>query len=404
MGSVASTVATVAHAPPAPPGLVKLRSELDRMLRLAGAVSGASVYDLSSRASLFSERAQIQRAPASLEKLYTTVSLLRELGPGARLRTTVLGTGHLRDGGVWDGSLYLRGGGDPTFGDAIFNRTWELGYGPTASQLASQLTGAGIRRVTGAVIGDPSMFDASPGGLSTGLAPDIPDFGGQLSALTYDHGATSGTLSPGAFAARQLALTLRAAHVQANAAPSTATTPGSARLLADVSSPPLAVLLKLMNVPSDDLFAELLTKQLGARFGTQGSIAGGARVIASDIAAYGLHPRILYGSGLSRSDRSSPREIIALLRDVWRTPIGRTLEESLPVLGVNGTVRRIGVASPAQGHCVAKTGTLDNVTNLAGYCMAHGGHVLAFAVFIDGPTNSQAIGLLTRMTAAIARY
>jgi len=52
-----------------------------------------SVYDLSGRTQLFSLRAGVRRPPASVEKLYTTVALLRRLGPGARLHTIVLGTG-----------------------------------------------------------------------------------------------------------------------------------------------------------------------------------------------------------------------------------------------------------------------------------------------------------------------
>jgi len=254
------------------------------------------------------------------------------------------------------------------------------------------------------VIGDASLFDAARGGLLSDLAVDIPDFGGQLSALTYDHGATAGALSPGAFAARQLTRTLRAARVAARAAPATALTPRHAHRLAVVDSPRLSALLALMNVPSDDLFAELLTKQLGVRFGGNGTIGAGAQVISRAIADYGLHPRILDGSGLSREDRSSPAEVLVLLRSVWRTPVGHVLSESLPVVGVNGTVRNIGVHTAAQGHCIAKTGTLNNVTNLAGYCRTGHGHMIAFAFLLDGPSNERGLVLLSRMTAAIARY
>jgi D-alanyl-D-alanine carboxypeptidase/D-alanyl-D-alanine-endopeptidase (penicillin-binding protein 4) len=254
------------------------------------------------------------------------------------------------------------------------------------------------------VIGDEALFDSRRGGPATGFAPDVSDFGGQLSALTYDHGSTSGKLSPGAFAARELALVMRAAHIPARAAARTATTPRRARPLASVSSPPLPVLLKLMDIPSDDLFAELLTKQLGVRFGTAGSISDGARVIADVIATYGLHPKIVDGSGLSRDDRSSPREVVELLAQLWHTPPGRLLSASLPVVGMTGTVRRIGVGTAAQGRCIGKTGTLNYVTNLAGYCHSRGGRMLAFALFLDGPTNARAMVLISRMTAAIARY
>ena len=112
------------------------------------------------------------RPPASVEKLYTSLAVLRELGPDATLQTKVLGAGSLGSRGVWHGDLYLVGGGDPTFGDQGFNRTWEFGYGPTASQLANQLQAHGIRRVTGAVIGDGSLFDGRVGPPSTGFAPE----------------------------------------------------------------------------------------------------------------------------------------------------------------------------------------------------------------------------------------
>jgi serine-type D-Ala-D-Ala carboxypeptidase/endopeptidase (penicillin-binding protein 4) len=373
-------------------------------LRMAGAESGALVYDITASRVLFSLRAGQPRPPASVEKLYTSVAVLKDLGPDARLQTAVLGAGHLGPGGVWHGDLYLRGGGDPSFGDGTFNQIWEDGYGPTAGQLVAQLSGYGIRRVTGWVIGDASLFDSLRGGPATGFAPDIPDLGGQLSALTYDHGATSRGLSPGAFAARELVRTMRRDRIRARSARYTAPAPAAAQVLASVSSPPMSVLLKLTDVPSDDFFAEMLTKQLGVHSGAGGSTAAGAAVIASAVAALGLHPTIVDGSGLSRQDHSSPLQVVDLLRALWATPDEALLQAALPVVGVDGTVQGLAVHTAAQGRCLAKTGTLDYVTNLAGYCHRRGGHTLAFAVFLDGPSNPQGILLLGRMVAAIARF
>ncbi|MBV9415352.1 MAG: D-alanyl-D-alanine carboxypeptidase, partial [Solirubrobacterales bacterium] len=234
--------------------------------------------------------------------------------------------------------------------------------------------------------------------------PDIPDFGGQLAALTYDHGSTLKKLNPGAFAAKELVLTMRGAGIGARPLNRTVPAPPGARQLASVTSPPLSVLLKLMDVPSDDFFAEMLTKQLGVRFGGSGSIQAGARVTSDVIASLGLHPTIVDGSGLSRSDRSSPGQIVALLRLMWPTSIGRVLSDSLPVVGISGTVQGIAVHSVAQGRCSAKTGTLNFVTNLAGYCVARNNHVLAFALMLDGPPNSAVYKLFGQMLPAIARY
>ncbi|MGN6169531.1 MAG: D-alanyl-D-alanine carboxypeptidase/D-alanyl-D-alanine endopeptidase [Solirubrobacteraceae bacterium] len=367
-------------------------------------MSGAVVYDLTDHVVLFALRPRVARWPASVEKLYSTVAILRDLGLHTRLQTVVLGSGHLARGGVWDGDLYLRGGGDPTFGDGSFNRIWEHGFGPTATELVRKLRSDGIRRVTGELIGDGARFDNRTGPPSTRFAPDIPDLGGQLSALTYDHGATAAKWSPAAFAAREVARTMRGAGVEVGTTKRTGTAPRSARELATVTSPPMSVLLRLMDVRSDDFFAEMLTKQLGVRVGGAGTTAAGARVISKVLSAdYGLRPHIVDGSGLSRSDRTSPRQIVQLLRELWGTARGAQVYSSLPVVGVNGTVQTIAVHTPARRRCVAKTGTLTDVTNLAGYCHSRGSKRLAFALFIDGPSNWRALQLESAMVAAIAR-
>ena len=399
-----SRTATAPKPPPPAPNLVALRAALSGALNKGGPQTGALVYDLTAKQILFSVRASVGRPPASVEKLYTTVATLNELGPNARLTTTVVGAGHLGPGGVWHGNLYLVGGGDPTLGDGGFNKTWEQGYGPTASQLVSQLAHDGIKRVTGWVIGDAALFDELRGGPATGYHPDIPDFGGQLSALSYDHGSTYKKLNPGAFAAKELVLTMHGAGIGARPLNRTLPTPDNTRQLASVQSPPLSVMLRLMDVPSDDFFAEMLTKQLGVRFGTGGSITAGAQVISNVIQSFGLHPRIVDGSGLSRDDRSSPDEVVDLLKKMWNTPTGRILSASMPVVGVSGTVQNIAAHTAAQGRCVAKTGTLNYVTNLAGYCTARNHHVLAFALMVDGPGNWTAIQLFDQMVPAIAKY
>lgn len=392
----------VAH-PLLPRGTRALRATLSRVLSQAGPVTGASVYDLTNRLSVVGIRDGVMRAPASVEKLYTSLALIRMLGLQSRLSTTVLGAGHLGTRGVWHGNLYLRGGGDPTFGDPVFNRIWEHGYGPSPGDLAAQLRSRGIRRVSGAVIADESLFDPRRGVPSTGFAPDIADLGGQLGALTYNHGE-SGANGPGPFAAEALVRALQGINVAARAAPNSAVAPAAAIPLASVSSPPLAVLLKLMDVPSDNFFAEMLTKQLGKRFGGDGSTAVGAGVIRQVLASYGLHPTVVDGSGLSREDRSSPRQVVALLRALWRTPDGSALWDALPVVGQGGPVMMVAPGTPVPGRCVAKGGSLSGITNLAGYCHSQRHRVVAFALFIDGPDNYQGLQLIGRMVTAIARY
>jgi D-alanyl-D-alanine carboxypeptidase/D-alanyl-D-alanine-endopeptidase (penicillin-binding protein 4) len=396
------TVREAPRPPVPPPDTAALKAQLASLFAQAGPTSGGSVYDLSDDLSLFATRQGVVRPPASVEKLYTSLAVLRELGPDATLQTKVMGVGSLGSGGVWHGDLYLVGGGDPTFGEQTFNRTWEFGYGPTAAQLSDQLRADGIRRVTGHLIGDGSLFDGRVGPPSTAFAPDVPDLGGQLSALTFDHGATDG-LRPAAFAARQLAQTMGTMHIQANAANVPGKAPTGAQALATVSSPPMSIVLRLTDLQSDDLYAEMLAKQLGARFEGAGTTAAGASVISQVVASYGLRPQIVDGSGLSRSDRTSPLQVVELLQQLYGTDNGRELDATLPVVGIDGTAKTIAQGTAAQGRCIAKTGTLDGVTNLAGYCHSRSGRQLAFVLFVDGPSNWSALQLESEMISAIAR-
>ena len=411
-----ATTQTAASSPTPPPVLTpnaelpsspaerSLRTSLSKSLDRAGPHIGALVFDLADGTELYGIHPGYGRPPASVEKLWTTTAVLNLLGADARLDTTVLGTGHLA-GGVWHGNLYLHGGGDPTFGDASFNHVWNGGNGPTPAQLIVQLRRRGIRRVTGRVYGDESLFDHRRGGLITNYKADPGDLGGQLSALTYDHGTVMAHYNPATFAAHEFVQTMHTLGVQGVAARHDGTAPKHAQLLATVGSPPMSVMLRLMNVPSDDLFAEMFTKQLGLRYGHGGTITSGARVISNTIRSrYGLEPEIEDGSGLGRQDRTSPEQIVQLETELWHTRLGDQLAATLPTVGVNGTVQGFGLKSAAAGHCIAKTGSLDDVSNLAGYCSARGHQPLAFAFFIDGPENGTAFWYESKMVAAIARY
>jgi D-alanyl-D-alanine carboxypeptidase len=262
----------VAHAAGA--AAAGLETHMSHELRLAGSAAGAYVYDMTTGQALFSARAEVQRAPASVEKLYTAATALERMGPTAQLETTVLGVGHMATGGVWDGSLYLRGGGDPTFGSEAFIRSHYGGVGTAVSTLASQLAHTdGIRRVTGRVDGDESYFDSLRGEPSSRYAWD-PYLEGTLSALAFNRGETGsekGAHAPAAFAARQLRAALRAAGVAVPGGGEAASTPAGAVKLAGARSPTIAQLLGLTLPPSDNFFAETLLKDLGALYGGAGN-------------------------------------------------------------------------------------------------------------------------------------
>jgi serine-type D-Ala-D-Ala carboxypeptidase/endopeptidase (penicillin-binding protein 4) len=382
-----------------------LAEQLSHELTIAGPQSGAYVFDLTAEAPLFSERAENARPPASVEKLYTATAALQLMGPGATLSTTVLGSGRLGANGRWEGSLYLHGGGDPTFGSASFVAGHYGGQGTTVSKLATLVKAAGIRSVTGSVNGDESWFDSLRGEPASGYGLD-PDLEGDLSGLAFDRGATGsqgGAHAPAAYAALQLRGALRATGVTVHGG-SAATAPAGATVIATESSPPLATLLGLTLPPSDNFFAETLLKDLGALYGGAGTTAAGARMVRGTIAHLGLHPRVLDGSGLSHSDSTTPHQVVTLLTALAHSPLGTTLRNDLAVAGHTGTLSKRMRHTLASGRCQAKTGTLIGVSNLAGYCQAQNGDILAFAFFIDGIETAKAHTIQDNMTITLARY
>jgi serine-type D-Ala-D-Ala carboxypeptidase/endopeptidase (penicillin-binding protein 4) len=368
-------------------GLAALQSDLAGQLRAAGPSDGAYVYDLTAHQVLFSDRATTMRPPASVEKLYTATAALERLGPEYRLSTTVYGTGHLAPGGVWEGSLYLHGGGDPTFGSSSFIARHYGGIGSPVSALAEQLRAAGIRRVSGQVSGDESLFDSLRGEPSSNYAPD-PFLEGSLSALAFNRGQAGsehGAHAPAAYAARQLRAALRTDGVgvsgSGGAVPGV---PAGAIELAALPSPTVAQLVGLMLPPSDNFFAEMLVKAIGARLGGAGTTPAGTRVVSSAMTALlGIRPRIYDGSGLSEADRTSPYQVADLLVALYPTPIGALLRTRMAVAGRTGTLETRMRRTAAAGRCVGKTGTLTGVSNLVGYCPSSNGHMLAFAIFTD---------------------
>jgi serine-type D-Ala-D-Ala carboxypeptidase/endopeptidase (penicillin-binding protein 4) len=398
--------AAAAYASPG--GLAALQADLGHQLALAGPASGAYVYDLTARQALFSERATALRPPASVEKLYTATTALSRMGASARLSTTVLGAGQLAPGGVWEGDLYLRGGGDPTFGSASFIRSHYGGEGATVSALVAQLVRVdGIHHVTGSVFGDESYLDSLRGEPYSGYAPD-PFLEGALSGLAFNRGATGsqhGPHAPAAYAARELWATLKSDGVTIHGSPGAATTPAGVTQLAQVQSPTIAQLLGLMLPPSDNFFAETLVKDLGARYGGAGTTSAGASVVHQTISSLlGIHPHVVDGSGLSESDLTSPYQVTDLLVELAPTPIGAVLRGALAVAGHTGTLAERMRHSGAAGRCKGKTGTLTGVSNLVGYCQSADGHLLAFAIFTDGIATATAHTLQDHMAITIADY
>jgi D-alanyl-D-alanine carboxypeptidase/D-alanyl-D-alanine-endopeptidase (penicillin-binding protein 4) len=382
-------------APAAAAGPRATAAALQREMRLAGPAAGGFALDLDGGAVLLSSQADVARIPASVEKLYTTATALLRYGPDGTLATTALGERALGEDGTLEGNLYLRGGGDPTFDSAA------------ASRLAGRLEAAGLRRVTGRVMGDESIFDGRRGPPSSHHRTSR--WVGPLSGLSFERGRTGRRrpyfqLSPALFAAQAFERALRRRGVRFGARAGTGATPVDAVTLAEERSPTMAAIVRRTNVPSDNFLAESLLKGLGAEYGASGSTASGAEVVRRTLRGLGITARVVDGSGLSRSNRTSPRAVATLLSRLAADPAGPALDASLAVAGRTGTLKRRMRGTAAQDRCRAKTGTLISVSALAGYCTTTGGARVAFAFLMNSTGWSSARWRQDRMTAALARY
>ena len=404
-----SAAAASAGAQPPPSPLAALQRSLSRSMAQEGAFSGAEVVDMTTGQTLFAENPTTPRLPASVEKIYTTSTALLRLGPTATLSTSILGVGSRDTQGVWHGTLYLRGGGDPTFGAVAFDRSW---YGTGATMyglIRALLTATGITGVQGRIVADGSYFDSRRGTPATGFAANL-EVEGELGGLTYDGGFTSaqGTALqryPAVYAAQQLVGGLRAWGVKL--APhfpvSAGRTPPGATMLASVQSPPLSTLIALTNAPSDNYFAETLLKDIGARLGGAGTTAAGAAVVGAEMQSeFGITPRFNDGSGLSRYDATSPDQVVTALKGLAND---QPFVDSLAVGGETGTLQHEMNGTAAQGNCRGKTGTLIDVANLVGYCRARDGHALVFAFLANALGNpDQGHAIEANMAVSLASY
>ncbi|CAN5252152.1 hypothetical protein BH20ACT16_BH20ACT16_11550 [soil metagenome] len=231
------------------------------------------------------------------------------------------------------------------------------------------------------------------------------DLGGVLSALAYDRGVFRGRARTNAaqFAAGRFATRLRAAGVTVTGKSRAGAAPEEAKTVAFVPSMPVRELARFINVPSNTFAAEMLFKELGARYRDSGTTAAGADVVRDTLDDFGVRPRIADGSGLSRVNRATPRQVVRLLERMRNQDVAASFRASLAVTGVTGTVKSRMRGTPAAARCQVKTGTLRGVSALAGYCLTAGGRDIGFALMFNRANTFVAKAREDRITAAIAR-
>lgn len=382
----------------APVAARRLHADLDAWAATAPDGSCAVVADDSGDVVL-DLRGDEPLVPASTQKLLTATAALLQLGPDFRFHTAALATPPA-DGTI-TGDLTLVGGGDPLLATPAYVARYE--HQPQIftdlTVLAQGLVDAGVRRITGSVVGDERRYDRVryvPGWPQRYIDQDVT---GPLSALAVNDsyaafpaapdapGSVEPAADPAAHAAEVLTALLRAQGIEVAGPPRAGAAPEGSVEVAGVDSPPLTDVLAELLRESDNATAELLLKELGRSAGDP-STAGGRAVVGQVLAGAGLDlagVATADGSGLAVENRVTCRLLVEVLD---RAGTGDVLQRSLAVAGEAGTLTDRFVGTPLVGHLHAKTGSLTSVAALAGRVVDDDGS-FTFAYLVNGAAGAR---------------
>lgn len=323
---------------------------------------GMMVYDLDADSVLYSHNARLLLRPASTMKLVTAIAAIDRLGGSYQFKTELCYTGEVNDRTL-TGNIYCVGGFDPRFNSDDMRAFVEA------------IHKMGVDTIRGNIYADKSMKDADQFGAGWCWDDDNP----ALSPLLISR--------KDSFVERFVSdLLADSLVVEANVGE--AQRPDSAYCICRRFHTIDQILMRMMK-NSDNLYAESMFYQLAASTGTRQASAKQARsVINRLISKVGLNPKryeIADGSGLSLYNYLSAELEVRLLRYAFQNNnIYMHLRPSLPIAGEDGTLRKRMTGVFTAGNVRAKTGTVQGVSSLAGYCTAANGHRLAFSIINQG--------------------
>jgi serine-type D-Ala-D-Ala carboxypeptidase/endopeptidase (penicillin-binding protein 4) len=392
-------------------GAQRLQSGLDAEL----AANQNCVIVTDGAGELASKSPNTVLAPASTEKLLTAVVALSTMGPDFKYETKAVAPAAPANGAV--SRLWLVGAGDPGLAtpeyQALIASDPKTKDEVTTSlvSLADSIVAAGVRSIPGGVQGDDSRYD------TTRYLPTWKDTYrtdgqvGPIGALTVNHGFSAfrpkpvPVDDPAVFAAGELTRLLTDRGVAVGGAPGHSNAPGDAVSVASVQSPPFRDVVESLIRISDNLGAELLTRELGARVANQGTTAAGTQVIADKARGLGIPVEgltLVDGSGLDRGNRVSCRTLVTALA-LGARPELRALWDGLAVAGQSGTLEDEFRGSPLTGKLRGKTGSLQGVTGLA--ALIDQGRAVSFAFLANGDfAESGGIAIRARVADIVGRF
>ncbi|WP_299792201.1 D-alanyl-D-alanine carboxypeptidase/D-alanyl-D-alanine-endopeptidase [uncultured Shewanella sp.] len=400
--------------------------------------------DLVNDTIIYEEDADILLLPASTQKLLTAVAATAELGEEFYYKTEVFSHFPIRNGKV-AGDLFLKFSGDPTLTTLEIRSllkqltdqglyevegnlylvgqsheqlqapgwVWDdLGicysapvssyiinknciHGELRPKLASNKSQLKLASYLPVTVNNSAIFDKSRTRDFCNLElKRLPDNKFNLSGC-YP-GSTPLKLAiaitdPALFALNSVRQIAKSSKIRVKGAVLLADSlPAHYTLLASHHSKPLPQLLDTMLVKSDNLIADSLLKQIGEkRFNRPGNFSNGSKAMVQVLTEQGIdltHARIVDGSGLSRYNLLSARQLSQVLKLIYTVPRYESIIASLPVAGVSGTLKYKSSFNrpPLHKHVLAKTGSMQGVDNLAGFIKRPNADDTLFVILENG--------------------
>lgn len=152
------------------------------------------------------------------------------------------------------------------------------------------------------------------------------------------------------------------------------------------SSVPLRLIIREMNKNSNNFYAEQLLKTIGLEENDFGSVDNGVKackVLFNDMGINSESMIMADGSGLSRLNLVTPRQIINLLTFMLKNEDFEKFYESLPIAGIDGTMAERMKRTVAQNNVHAKPGYNEFVSSLSGYLRTTSGEPIVFSMIVN---------------------
>lgn len=388
--------------------------------------------------------------PASISKIATASAVLANFPPGFKFKTQLLGGGEIKNG-ILKGNLYLKGGGDPSFvsenmwflvnaflrnqikkiegdiivDDSLFDKVRydvsrqkervDHAYDAPVGAMSFNWNSVNIFVRPGQVGHEAKVFidpendyvrlvnkaKTTSGGDNKLIADRQEDskFDGDVIHVSGSIGHNYKELpiyrnvtQPDLWAGYNLRSFLAQRGVQVTGSIRNGVTPEKAEVLGECDSKAIEQILADMNKFSNNYVAEMLTKNLGALRKQKGaSLADGVVLINEHLKSLAL-PEDQYHiespSGLTRQNKMSSFamwKILQHLRNDFR--VQPEFLTSLPIAGIDGTLKKRMKDSPAERWVRAKTGYINDVVSLAGYAGLEDGRVVTFTFVYNGSTD-----------------